>query len=107
MAREACKIIINNGVQALISSIERILIDKDVYTGRLPEDVRLSLIQRLADLDLAVYEGNTALMGEGGLTGILIELEKHGLVTDEVWSIYHKPFVTAGKKVNKEHKPHE
>lgn len=99
MAREACKIIIDNGVRALVDSIERILIDKDVYEGRLPENVRLALIQRLADTDLSVFEGDTNLMPEGGLTGILLELQKYGLVTEEVWLVYRKPFIVTDSKV--------
>lgn len=88
MAREACKIIINNGVKALMESLERILIDKDVYLGRLPEEVRLKLIQRLADIDLGSYRGSYPT---GGLASIVTELEKYDLVTPEVWEVYKRP----------------
>ena len=89
MAGGACKIIINNGMAALSKSIETILTNPDIHTNRLDEDKRYELIQRQADCDLALYKGHS--MPDGGLGGILLELESLGIVTDEVWQIYAKP----------------
>lgn len=95
MAGAACKVVINNGVKALMGAIERILLSKEIHADRLLESVRLDLIQRLADVDIATYTGKEAPVG--GLTGILVELERYGLVTDEVWQIYCRPTEAAAK----------
>jgi hypothetical protein len=95
MAGAACKVVINNGVKALMESIERILLDVQIHANRLTDDERLDLIQRLADVDISTYTGKESPMG--GLTGILIELEGHGLVTDEVWQIYNRPAEATAK----------
>lgn len=92
MAAAACKIIINNGLQALMQGLEKILLDPDIYGSfDLPELDRLELVQRLADCDLAVYTGNASLLPEKGLSGVLADLQAHGLVTDEVWTVFQKP----------------
>ena len=91
MAGAACKVVIDQGLAALISAIERILLDPDVHGGRIPEQDRLDLIQRLADCDLAIYSGGP--VPAGGVAGILMDLEKWGVVTPEVWEIYRKPEV--------------
>lgn len=89
MAGPACKIVINMGIKALTEAIERILIDPDVHQERIPTTARLDLIQRLADIDLGVYAGDG--IPQGGLSGILLELEKYHVVTPEVWEIYKRP----------------
>lgn len=89
MARAACKIIINGGVGGLIRAIEKVLTDPSIHAGKIPELDRYDLIQRLADVDLAAYGGGE--VSEGGVSGILLSLEKYGLVTDEVWQIFRKP----------------
>lgn len=99
MAGAACKVVINNGIKALTESLERILIDPNVHQDRLPEDVRLDLIQRMADVDLSTYSG--CLMPPGGLTGVMVELERHGLVTAEVWEVYARPVTTTSEQDEK------
>lgn len=89
MAGAACKVVINNGLRAMIDSAERILIDPDVHQGRIPEKERCGLIQRLADVDLATYSGKG--MPEGGAAGILVALERWGVVTAEVWEVFKRP----------------
>jgi hypothetical protein len=95
MAGAACKVVINNGVRALIESIERVLIDRDVHQDRIPFTDRMVLIQKLADVDISSLTGDVKLMPTGGVLGILVELEKYGLVTDEVWKVFTKPSVSA------------
>lgn len=93
MAGAACKVVINQIIRAIVAAVERILLDPDVHTGRLTDAERALYIQRLADLDLATYTG--APMPRGGVAGILVELEKHGIVTDEVWQILRRPELLA------------
>lgn len=90
MAGAACKVVINNGLQALTRSVERILTDPDIHMERVPEEERLLLIQRLADCDLATYSTEKH-MPDGGVAAILKRLEKWGVVTAEVWEIYRRP----------------
>lgn len=89
MARTYCKIIIDEALMALMRSLERILIDPDIHMGKIPDDKRRELIQRMADIDIAAY--GQGPMPDGGLGGILLELESMGLVTDDVWKIYARP----------------
>lgn len=89
MAREVCKIIINNGLQALARSVEKSLVTPGIYKGRIDEEKRLDLLQRMADIDLAAYYGGEVPLG--GYSGIMIELEACGLVTAEVWKLYARP----------------
>lgn len=91
MAAQACKIIINNLVAALMKALESILVSEHLHRGRIPERERLALIQRLADLDVATYTGNVELLHKGGLAGVVKVLEEYGLVTDEVWEILREP----------------
>lgn len=85
MAGAACKVIINMLLRALIQAVESILLNANINQGKIPEPIRLSLVQRLADIDLATYTGD--FMPSGGVRGIVREMEKYGLVTDEVWQI--------------------
>lgn len=88
MARNVCKIIINNGLIALARSLEKILIDPDVNMGKIPEAKRGELIQRMADIDIAAFTGEN--MPKGGLRGVMMELADLGLVSDDVWKIYQQ-----------------
>lgn len=97
MAGAACKTIIDMIMRALINAIEVILLNPNINQGKIPEPKRLELIQRLADVDLSMYEGNTDLLPEGGLTGILFEFQRYGLVTEEIWEILRKPFIVGDK----------
>lgn len=90
MAGAACKVIINNGVQGLIKAIETVLTDSNIHQDRIPYEDRMVLIQKLADVDLASYS-ECVQAPTGGVAGILLQLEKYGLVTDEVWQVYRKP----------------
>lgn len=85
MAGAACKVIINMLLRALIQSVETILLNANINQGKIPEPTRLALVQRLADIDLATYTGD--FMPSGGVRGIVREMQKYDLVTDEVWSI--------------------
>lgn len=85
MAGAACKVIINMSLRALIQAVETILLNPQINQGKIPENDRLMLVQRLADIDLATYTGD--FMPSGGVRGIVMEMQKHGLVTDEVWMI--------------------
>lgn len=85
MAGAACKVIINMMLRALIQAVETILLDASINQGKIPETVRLTLIQRLADIDLATYTGD--FMPSGGVRGIVREMQKYDLVTAEVWAI--------------------
>lgn len=92
MAGPACKVIINNQTHGLSAALETILTDPDIYTccgDKLTEDKRLRLLQRLADVDLAAYDGSEA--PKGGLAGIVLELQEVGLVTAEVWQVLRNP----------------
>jgi hypothetical protein len=91
MAGAACKVVINNGVRALIQSVEIVLIDRDVHQDRIPFEERMVFIQRLADIDIASLTGDVELMPTGGVLGILIDLEKYNIVTKEVWKVFAKP----------------
>lgn len=91
MSGAVCKVIINMLVQGLMKALETILITPAIHQDKLPNDVRMGLIQKLADLDLALYSGDKALLPGGGLAEIVKTLERHGLVTDEVWQVLRKP----------------
>lgn len=83
MAGAACKVIINMFMRALISAVEMILLNPNINQGKIPEADRLMLIQRLADIDIAAYTGD--FMPSGGVRGIVRQMQKYDLVTDEVW----------------------
>lgn len=89
MARNICKIIINEGLQALTRSLEEALINPDINMGKIPDDKRRELVQRMADIDIATY--GRGEMPEGGILGIMKELEDLGLITEDVWQIYARP----------------
>lgn len=92
MAGRICKIILNDGRQALADSLEEILLDPSIVEEfSLPETKRQELIQAMANIDIASMNGDTALLPAKGLLGIVVELEAYGLVTDEVWKIYARP----------------
>ena len=97
MSGQVCKVIINMLLQALMKALETILLTPAIHRDRLPEDVRMSLIQKLADIDLASYRGDGSLLPDGGLAGIVEVLQDHGMVTDEVWEILHRPEAKAGE----------
>lgn len=80
-----CKIIINEGIRALVSSLERILIDKTVRDtlGAVKSD---SYIDRLQSIDLVSYHGG--VIG-GGLKGIIHDLIADGVLHNDVWSIFN------------------
>lgn len=90
MSGPRCKIIINGIVQGLIGALEDVLTDGLLM---LEVDVKKKddWLQRLANCDLAVYDGNGRLLPDGGLCGIVLEMEKAGLVTDEVWYVLRHP----------------
>lgn len=92
MAGQVCKIIINNLIRGLILSLEEILFNESLCEkfGMCDSD-RLSYIQKMANIDLAVYSGDRDKLPEGGLCGIVREMqEKYGMITDEVWVLYNR-----------------
>lgn len=88
MAGAACKIIIDNGFRALTESLERILIDPAVNGGRIPERERRDLIDELARIDTAAYNGEAARMT---LQDVMIRLEALEVLSPDVWKIYTPP----------------
>jgi len=88
MAKAACKIIINGGYIAASQSLEKILMHPLVRGVMIPEEYADQLIQRMADIDLAAYSGGK--VPEGGLVGIMKELEEKGVFTPEIWWIYRE-----------------
>lgn len=89
MAGAACKVIINQLLAAISAAIEEILLDPTIHGASLPDKVREDLIQRHADCDLALYGAKE--MPLGGLIGIIEVLDKHGLISADVWMILRKP----------------
>ena len=89
MAGPACKVVIDHGLHAAMSAAERILIDPSVHMDRIPEEARMGLIQMLAEVAIAAYQGGR--VPHGGVAGILVMLEQYGIVTAEVWSIFRRP----------------
>lgn len=98
MARAACKVIINGTLAALVESIETVLTSPWIHQDKIPTEERIALIQRLADVDLASYTGDRALLPDGGVAGILVDLQNYGLVSEEVWVILRRPETNASKK---------
>lgn len=90
MAGAACKVIINNGSNALRQGLEKILMHPLVRDEMLSAHRCDELIQRMADNDLIAYNGGTITPGIS-LGGIMEELQNEGVVTEEVWGIYAKP----------------
>lgn len=90
MAGPRCKAILNGIVGGLTKALETVLISDQLMEG-VDETVRQDWLQRLASCDMAVYSGEVGMLPEGGLAGIVLEMEKHKLVTDEVWYVLRKP----------------
>lgn len=86
MAKEACKIIINNGLAAVSRSLEEILMSPLVRGKMLGADVCQEYIQKLADIDIATYSGMS--VPHGGLRGIMKDLEANGVFTAEIWEVF-------------------
>lgn len=90
MSGPRCKIILNGIVQGLIKGLEEVLTD-GMLMLEVDVDKKNDWLQRLANSDLAVYDGNSKLLPEGGLCQIVLEMEKAGLVTNEVWYVLRHP----------------
>ena len=91
MARAACKVIINSGLLAIATSLERILTEPNLNGGKIPDDVRYRLLQNLADLDATHYWGASKFSGTNtgtSLRDIMKELEALGVLSPDVWKIY-------------------
>lgn len=82
----ACKIIINGNIRALTEGLERVLMSPLVRDVMLPSKECNDYIQRMADIDIIVYQGG--VIPNGGLKGIMQELEDKKVFTSEVWSIF-------------------
>lgn len=101
MAGAACKVVINNGVRALIDGVERILLDSDIHQDKIPHRDRMVLVQRLADIDIAAFTGDASLLPAGGVIGIVNELQEYGLITDEVWRVFNRGESQGGSQKKK------
>lgn len=88
MAGAACKVIINNGIRGLSQSLETVLMSPLVRDKMLPAKDCDTMIQWLADIDIATYEGGQ--VPYGGLRGVMLKLQSAGVLTDEVWDIFAK-----------------
>lgn len=81
-----CKIIINEGIRALVNSLERILFDKSVRNA-LGAEKSDSYIDRLQNIDLSSYHGGGT---EDGLKLIVHDLITDGVLHDDVWGLLNK-----------------
>ena len=88
MAGAACKIIINQGIQGLSQSLERVLTSPLVRDKMLSASNCDELIQCLADIDIAAYQG--LQVPHGGLRGVMLKLESAGVFTSEIWEIFNR-----------------
>lgn len=88
MAGAACKVIIDNGIRGLSQSLETVLMSPLVRDRMLPSRECDQMIQYLADIDIATYEG--LQVPYGGLRGVMMKLESAGVLTDEVWKVFNK-----------------
>lgn len=90
MAGPRCKAILNGIIGGLTQALEKVLTDGDMMYG---VDIAKGedWLQRLASCDLAVYRGDSKLLPVGGLAQIVLEMQKAGLVTDEVWYVLRHP----------------
>lgn len=88
MAGAACKAIINDISNGVGRSLERIL-TMPAVRDKIGAELARSLIQRLADIDIAAYSGGP--VPEGGQAGILLELQSHGVISDDVWAVLRRP----------------
>lgn len=98
MAGAACKVIINNGLHALTTSLEQIL--TTLPQTQLPEEARKDLIQELADVDICSYNGDGA-MPSGGLRGIMLKLQDLGILSDDIWEVYARGVISQSKTENR------
>jgi hypothetical protein len=89
MAKAACKVIINNGLKAISTSLETILLHPLVRDKMLAAEKCDELIQCMADIDIATYQGRP--IPHGGLIGIMKQLESAGVFTAEIWEVFAKP----------------
>jgi len=83
MAGAACKVIINNGLRALTTSLEQILVEMPL-SNKMDENTRQTMIQDLADVDIASLTGNSSC----GLIDIMERLQSLGILSDDVWRVY-------------------
>lgn len=100
MAGAACKVIINNGLHAVNSSLEQILTAPWVRQ-KIGEAMADGMLQQMADLDLSHYLGASHPGPRGGLRAILYQLVQLGILTDEIWGIFNSggaPTLPGGKK---------
>lgn len=91
MAHAACKIIIDNGVRALSSSLEQVLMHPLVRGPMISAEKCDDLIQVLADVDLASYLGKEVGRSSMGMVGVLNVLYQERVITDEVYSLLRHP----------------
>lgn len=105
MAKAACKIIINGGYIAASQSLEKILMHPLVRGVMISSEHADLLIQRMADIDIAAYSGG--VVPEGGLVGIMRELEEEGVFTPEIWNIYGRPEVNEKETTDPTSRSHQ
>lgn len=92
MAGAACKIIIDDLIRSLNSSLEQVLMSPLVRDNMLSACECDKLIQRMANIDLRTYVGaevENTMQGDG-LVEILKTLQRCGVITSEVWVILNR-----------------
>lgn len=100
MAGPACKTIINNLTRAVSESLEEILKSPLVRGGVMISDRRANAyLQRLVDLDLALYSVESRLSvttapTTDSLQKVVADLVADGVFTAEVWEILKPPTPT-------------
>lgn len=89
MAGAACKVIINGGLSALMSGLERILTNPDLHGGRLSQDECREMLDRMANLDTRHYSGSfDVTAANDSLRDIMCDLQRKEVLSDDVWLIY-------------------
>jgi len=91
MSRQACKIIIDGGVWGLSESLRQILTEPALNRGKIPDENRINLLDKLVKIDTAAYRGGE--VPGYGLAGIMIQLEDYGLVSPDVWEVFARPTI--------------
>lgn len=92
MSGQVCKIIIDNGVWGLSESLRQILTDPNLNLGKIPDRIRMGMIDKLSRIDVAAYTGGEVPVY--GLGGIMVQLEEdYGLITEDVWKVFVRPVI--------------
>lgn len=91
----ACKVIINQQSRAIANSLETILAMKEVR-DKIGEKEATKLRQRLADADVAAYDGTPG--PAGGQAAIIADLVDLEVLNPQIWKILHNPHASKAKR---------